>query len=293
MADAFIDVKEDAAPTKSVDASSLTVATKLVHRERMVIAGAADTELADVQVADPVSGSADIGLVVLPKVPITGLGVAGNIAHDSVGTSVDPLLIGGYASLAAPAVVSADGDVVRAWLTRTGAVSINLAEQLQSVRVEGETALGTIQGGRPVSSGGLGRSSDVTAEGNGDAVRLIADLIGKLVTLPYALPSQSVDGNATLTLTSDVSIIAAPGAGSRNYITSVSGSNTDAASDVRVDIKDGTTIFVSFFCAAGGGGFSHTMPTPKRLADNAALQMALSSAVTDVRVSAQGYKAAV
>lgn len=47
--------------------------------------------------------------------------VDGSIAHDLDGTGVNPVLIGGYASAAVPASVSADGDTVRAWFLRNGA----------------------------------------------------------------------------------------------------------------------------------------------------------------------------
>lgn len=47
-----------------------------------------------------------------------------NVAHDAVATSANPLLIGGYASAAAPTDVSADGDAVRAWYLRNGARAI-------------------------------------------------------------------------------------------------------------------------------------------------------------------------
>lgn len=47
--------------------------------------------------------------------------VTGGVAHDGVGTSQSPLLLGGYAFAAAPADVSADGDAVRAWHLRNGA----------------------------------------------------------------------------------------------------------------------------------------------------------------------------
>lgn len=46
---------------------------------------------------------------------------AGSVAHDGVGTGVNPVLIGGYASAAAPTDVSADGDAVRNWHLRNGA----------------------------------------------------------------------------------------------------------------------------------------------------------------------------
>lgn len=45
----------------------------------------------------------------------------GNVAHDLDGTASAPMLMGGYASAAAPTSVSADGDAVRAWYLRNGA----------------------------------------------------------------------------------------------------------------------------------------------------------------------------
>lgn len=46
---------------------------------------------------------------------------AGSIAHDGAGTGVNPILIGGYASAAAPTDVSTDGDAVRGWYLKNGA----------------------------------------------------------------------------------------------------------------------------------------------------------------------------
>jgi hypothetical protein len=47
---------------------------------------------------------------------------AGTTAHDSPGSAVNPLAIGGYASAAAPTDVSNDTDIVRAWMLRSGAL---------------------------------------------------------------------------------------------------------------------------------------------------------------------------
>lgn len=104
-----------------------------------------------------------------------------------------------------------------------------------------------------------------------------------------AAPDNSKDGIATLTDTNNTEIIAAQGAGSRLYISSIAITNTSSTA-VRVDIKDGTTVKLSFYVAAAGGGASHSMPTPLRLTANTALNAAMSASVTDVRVSAQGYK---
>lgn len=54
-----------------------------------------------------------------------GGNVTGGTAHDAVGTGVNPVLVGGYASAAAPTDVSADGDATRIWLLRNGAQAVN------------------------------------------------------------------------------------------------------------------------------------------------------------------------
>lgn len=61
----------------------------------------------------------DIGDVDVTSAVITG----GGVAHDGVATGVNPLSVGGYASAAAPTDVSSDGDSVRAWHLRNGALA--------------------------------------------------------------------------------------------------------------------------------------------------------------------------
>jgi hypothetical protein len=48
--------------------------------------------------------------------------MGGQVAHDGVAAG-NPVLIGGYASAAAPASVSADADIVRSWYLRNGAAA--------------------------------------------------------------------------------------------------------------------------------------------------------------------------
>lgn len=70
------------------------------------------------------------------------LKVGGNVASDSAFTEF-PLPGGGRASTAVPTAVSADGDAVAAWLTRTGAHV-----------VDGGVASGATDSGNPVKVGG-------------------------------------------------------------------------------------------------------------------------------------------
>ncbi|NKE69883.1 hypothetical protein [Candidatus Manganitrophus noduliformans] len=52
---------------------------------------------------------------------IDGVYVTGNTDHDASASGIDPVLVGGFASAAAPTSVSADGDAVNAWFLRNGA----------------------------------------------------------------------------------------------------------------------------------------------------------------------------
>jgi len=168
--------------------------------------------------------------------------------------------------------------------------NVTLAAGTNTNEIVGDVAHDVAVAGNPVRIAGRGVSTDYTAVATGDTADFITDLNGKQIILPYAVPENFVNGVATLTTTSDVSVITAGGAGIRNYITSISASNT-SATNVRVDFKDGTTIIASFFLAASGGGVTHTMLVPIRGTANTAFNAALSAAVTDVRVSAQGYRA--
>ena len=67
-----------------------------------------------------------VSLASVPSHAVTNAGTfavqpAGSVAHDAAGTGVNPVLVGGYASAAAPTSVSTDGDAVRAWYLLNGA----------------------------------------------------------------------------------------------------------------------------------------------------------------------------
>lgn len=68
--------------------------------------------------------------------------VGGLVSHDAAGGSVKPVLVGGYASAAAPSAVSADGDAVRAWYNRLGIQAVMI------ISSDGITELGFSASGR-------------------------------------------------------------------------------------------------------------------------------------------------
>jgi hypothetical protein len=122
----------------------------------------------------------------------------------------------------------------------------------------------------------------------GDYGTKAIDQEGKTVVTPYAGMEQSWQTNpVTLSSTTSTALKAAAAAGVRNYITDIDIANT-SATGVRVDILDNATIIRSFWV----GPTSHvtrTFSLPIRGTAATALNVQLSAAVTDVRVSANGY----
>lgn len=146
-----------------------------------------------------------------------------------------------------------------------------------------------------LGTAGTASSDVITVQGIASMTALKVD--GSGVTqpvsgtiVPYAALSTAIQGVLTLTSTGDNSLIAGGGGGTRACITSISASNT-STTGVRIDFKDGTTVQHSFYLAPSGGGVSHIFPFPWRLGDNAVLNVAISANVTDVRVSATGFRA--
>lgn len=83
-----------------------------VKHQRVKISIGADGAAADCSSANP--------LPVQLSASTATTEVVGDAAHDAAAAG-NPVLVGGYASAAAPSDVSADGDAVRAWMLRNGA----------------------------------------------------------------------------------------------------------------------------------------------------------------------------
>lgn len=83
---------------------------------------AGNNNIGDVDIASIAAGNNNIGDVDVASLPASTntLEVVGDAAHDAAAAG-NPVLVGGYASAAAPTDVSADADVVRAWYLRNGA----------------------------------------------------------------------------------------------------------------------------------------------------------------------------
>lgn len=122
--------------------------------------------------------------------------------------------------------------------------------------------------------------------------RAILDIARRQVVTPYHLPGQTVRGNtAAMTGTASTQLLAAPGASVRNYLTSLTWSNTSAV-DTEVDILDGSTVVWTFYAKALSGD-TITFPVPLRQpTTNTALNVQNLTTGSSVKVSGNGFKSA-
>lgn len=162
--------------------------------------------------------------------------------------------------------------------------------------VTGSIAHDSVDSGNPVKVGGRARSSEITAVASDDRSDFITDLVGKLIVLPYANPENFVSGTTSaITDTTSTSLIAAPAAGLRNYITSILVTNSHATVSTFVTIRDGSggTVLWQGYALAAGGGFAVHFPTPLRQPTTAtALHVKNETTGSNTIANAAGYKGA-
>lgn len=177
--------------------------------------------------------------------------------------------------------------------TGTFAVQATLQASTNTTEVVGDAAHDAAVAGNPVRIAGRALTSDYTSVATGDTADLITTVGGKLIVHPYALPENLVSGaSSDITTTTAQSLIAAGGAGIKNYITHLLVQNSHATVSTWVNIQDGvggSTIY-TVYAAAAGGGASVTLPCPIATTANTALGFACATTGANVRVSASGYK---
>lgn len=187
-------------------------------------------------------------------------------------------------------------------ITVDGTVTANAGTGTFAVSMATNTPVGTVahdsaDSGAPVKIGGRARSSEITAVASDDRSDFVTDLVGKQIVLPYANPENFVSGAITtsMTGTTSTSLVAAPGAGLRNYITTIIVSNAHATVGTDVAIQDGSggTTLLTIPAAAVYGGAVINLPVPLRQpTTNTALYCANVTTGASTKVSAVGYKGA-
>lgn len=178
----------------------------------------------------------------------------------------------------------------------TALPNVTLAAGTNTNEVVGDGAHGATIAGNPVRVAGRALSSDYTAITAGQTADLITSLLGKLISLPYALPGATwsyAAASGGITNTTGVTAKAAAGAGIRNYVKSASFINGHATTDTDVQIRDGAsgTVLYRGFAKAAGGGASLTFEPPLRGSANTLIEIACGTTGSATYINLQGYTA--
>jgi hypothetical protein len=203
--------------------------------------------------------------------------------------STDVITVQGIASMTALVV---DGSAVTQPVSGTVSVTDGL-------NIEGDVASDAVDSGNPVKVGALAKSGDITAVADADRVNLIATLLGKLVSVPYATPAKTWSYPAAaggLVNTTGVTAKAAAGAGIRNYVTRAQVINSHQTTSTEVVIRDGAagTVLWRGWAQAAGGGATVQFDPPLRGTANTLVEIAeiTTTATAGVLVNLQGFEAA-
>ncbi len=261
-------------------------------------AGASAVNIQDGGNSITVDGTVAVsGTVTVASHAVTNAGTFAvqNTAATPAGTNnigdVDVLTINGVAPAFGTGVRGAT--VQRVTIATDDSVPVTIATNTPVGNVAHDAA----DSGAPIKTGGRARTTEVTAVASDDRVDSIHDKVGKQIVLPYAIPESFVSGAITtaMTGTTSTSLVAAPGAGLRNYLTTIIVSNSHATVGTDVIIQDGSggTTLMTIPAAAVYGGAAIPLPTPLRQPTTAtAIFCANVTTGASTKVSAVGYTGA-
>lgn len=166
-----------------------------------------------------------------------------------------------------------------------GKLAANDGVDIGDVGASGMAAHDAAVSGNPVLAGAEARSTDGTAVASGDAVRIVADLLGRIVVSPHIpIQQQAHFETAHVSTTVAQTIRAAQGAGVRQCIAQLVLSNTHASTGSFMTISDGTT-GKSFWMPPNSLTVIN-FPIAWRMADNAAVTATAGTSVDRLRVTA-------
>lgn len=206
---------------------------------------------------------------------------------------------------ALPAGTNAIGKLAANSGVTIGAVEIASGQVLGTVTTVGTvTTCSTLTGsgvahdaadsGNPHKIGAKATSSlsGLTLVASADRTDLFAGLDGVQINRPHCNLEDIVDGNQSNTDGSSTQVIAAAGAGIKQYLTSVILTNT-SSSNIYVEMKSGTTVKATIPLPANGGAIFNP-PVPLRPnAANEAWNFDPSAATTTVYCTAIGFKSKI
>lgn len=232
-----------------------------------------------------------VSIASMPTTPVTGTFWQ---TTQPVSIATAPVLVAGTALIGKVGIdQTTPGTTNAVSIAQIGGTTVVNGGLAGSQSVGGTVGTNVAITDNPVNTGGQGVSSENSAVTTGRKVQFVADLVGKQIVLPYANPENFVSGRASATDTTSTSLIAAPAAGLRNYITQITVWNSSAVSTY-IKIQDGTGgTEIYDIPAPAGGGATLTLPTPLRQPTTAtALFFAANASANAIIISASGYKGA-
>lgn len=141
---------------------------------------------------------------------------------------------------------------------------------------------------------GVASSSESPVQSSGTLSKIFVDLVGKLITSPYANRENMVRGSAALNGTANTTLLSATTGNLKNYVTDLSCMRSDAGTTAMVvttnDVTQ-TTSPTAFVLPnnGGGGGFIKNFNVPLVTAANTAFLVAATSSVAGVQCTAEGF----
>ena len=173
--------------------------------------------------------------------------------------------------------------------TNAGDARVNIANDNTAIANWGQGATGSAVPSGAVYAGTRATTTLPSAATAGNLVGGMADVDGRSIVRASGPRERLVTNNLTLSATGSNTLIGAGAASIFRDLTFLQASNT-SATNVRIDVSDGTRTY-SWFLAANGGGFNINFNPPLAAASSAtAWTAAISAAVTDVRVGAQAVE---
>jgi hypothetical protein len=217
--------------------------------------------------------------------------VAGAAAENAAAAG-NPVLVGGRYDASDRTL--GDGDVGAVALTAKGQVkAVMQTSGGTTVDPVVQKAHSEVDAGEPVKIGtkAIAALSGVTLVAAADRSDAYGDLDGAVLVRANGAIGDYVNGNASNTDGTSTQVLAAGAAGIKHYITDVLITNT-SASNIYVELKDGTTVKATFPVPANGG-VVHSFATPIGGTAATAWNFDPSAAASTVYCSVSGFKSKI
>ena len=172
--------------------------------------------------------------------------------------------------------------------------SLTVDGTVTAANTAGDVAHDTADSGNPVKLGGKATNSlhGLTLVANNDRTDLYAGLDGVQIVRPHSNLESLVSGNASDTAGTSTEVIAAAGVGIKQYLMSVTLTNT-SSTNTYCELKSGTTVKWTLPVPANGG-VTHSWPIPlPPNAANEAWNFDMGTAVTTAYCSMLAFKSKI